>query len=149
MLLAGGDRLPVAGPGLWVRAVGTPSGERGVWDLGWLAVALLGAPAQPLSEVSYVLSICNHVGIFELSGEHSWCSPLRPFLERDIVELLFNTVGLFGRLYHCGLSFLGPMGSYGPMFRTVAFAGLLRDHHRLEPLADEILGIEFLVGREP
>src|SRR3712207_4343084 len=37
------------------------------------------------------------------------------------------------------------MRSYGAVFGPVAFAGLLRDHHRLEPLADEVFGVQLLI----
>jgi hypothetical protein len=39
----------VAGPGLRIRAAGFLARERAMGHFGWLAVALLVAPAQPLS----------------------------------------------------------------------------------------------------
>ncbi len=34
------------------------------------------------------------------------------------------------------------------MLGTVALAGLLNRHHRLEPLANEVVGVEFLIRCE-
>src|SRR5215211_1364105 len=66
----------VAGPGLGVRAAGFLASKRGVRDLGRLAVALLDVPAQPLSEISYVLRLCYHVYESSRSGEDAKPSPL-------------------------------------------------------------------------
>src|SRR5215208_3563297 len=75
-------------------------------------------------------------------------SPPRRFLERQILEVLLNVVGLFDLRPFLELRLLGSMGSDGAMLGAVAFAGLLRDHHRLEALADEVLGVERLVRSE-
>src|SRR5215207_5115228 len=51
----------VAGPGLRVSGAGFLTSERGVRHFGGFAVAPLDAPAQPLSEVSYVACLYYHV----------------------------------------------------------------------------------------
>src|SRR5829696_2490229 len=59
----------VVTPGLGVGATRPNTRVRRVGDFRQLALACLGVPAQPLFEVSYVLSVCYHVGILELGGE--------------------------------------------------------------------------------
>src|SRR5829696_2531484 len=75
VLLARCYGLLVRAPGLGVCATRPKARVRRVGDLRRLALACLGVPAQPLFEVSYVLSVCYHVGILELGGEHSRCAP--------------------------------------------------------------------------
>src|SRR3712207_4057628 len=82
-------------------------------------------------------------------GEHHRNAPRFVVLERDLGELILNVVGLYVFLYFHEPYLLGPMGSDGAVFGTVALSCLLGDHHRLEPLADEVVGVELLVWREP
>src|SRR5215210_1026441 len=133
-------------PGLWVRAAGEKASERGVRHLGRLAVTRLGAPAKPLFEVSYILEVCYHLGILEPGGERFSCSPPRYFLEGDLLELLLYVVGFFSLRHFFDLRLLGAVRSYGAVLGAVALAGLLGDYHRLEALADEVVGVQLLVG---
>src|SRR5215217_6645922 len=82
--------LVVSGPGRRVRASSFLASERAVGHLGWLAVALLRAPAQPLSKVSHVLSVCYHVGILEQAGSTKSAPRFAVFLERNLGELVLN-----------------------------------------------------------
>src|SRR5215217_1569359 len=68
VLSMGAHGFLIASPGLGVGAVGSPPRERTVWHFGWLAVALLGTPAQPLLKVLYVLRVRYHDESFEVWG---------------------------------------------------------------------------------
>jgi hypothetical protein len=87
--------------------------------------------------------------MLELGGEHQKKrSPPRRVLERYVLELCVGVVGFFGLGHFLELRLLGPVGPYGAMLSSVALASLLRDHHRLVPLADEVFCVQFLVGSE-
>jgi hypothetical protein len=89
------------------------------------------------------------MSVLELGGESLfWCSPPRGFLERYVLEFCAGGVGRFDLRHFLELRALGPMGSYGAVLGPVTFACLLGNYHRLEPLADEVFGVQFLVKSE-
>src|SRR5918995_2097855 len=95
------------------------------------------------------VSLLSCMSMLEVGGERFiWCSPPRGFLERYILELSVGVVGFFGLRHFLELHLLGSMGSYGAVVGPVTLARLLSDYHRLEPLADEIVGVELLVRGE-
>src|SRR5215208_1052912 len=69
-------------------------------------------------------------------------------LERYVLELSVGVVGFFGLRHFRELHLLESMGSYGAVLGPVTLASLLSDYHRLVPLADEIVGVEFLIWGE-
>src|SRR5215216_6565179 len=90
VLLAGSDGLLIVCPRLGVRATGPLSGGGGEGYLGEPAVALLGAPAQPLLQVSEVLGVCYHVYESSRCGERlrqAKPSPLPTPLEGEVREI--------------------------------------------------------------
>src|SRR5215213_2155725 len=68
--LADAYGLLVARPGFRVCALGFLTRARVIRYFRRLAVALLDAPAQPLSTVPYVECVCYHRYVPELGGEH-------------------------------------------------------------------------------
>src|SRR5215211_2207668 len=95
------------------------------------------------------VALLSCMSMLELGGEQQKKrSPPRGFLERYVLELCVGVVGSFDLRHFLEVRVRGPMGSYGAVLGPVALARLLNDHHRLVPLAAEVLGVQFLVGSE-
>src|SRR5829696_3430569 len=97
----------------------------------------------------YVLCLYYHICVsLSWAGSKRRSAPrLVALLERYVLEHSVG-VGVLGLRHFLELHLLGPMGSYGAVLGPVTLARLLSDYHRLEPLADEIVGVELLVRGE-